>query len=379
MKREGSVPPDVLKSIRAAFARAGDILLEAPIVQPLHLFLDLAGEEMRERLFVVQSPTGEEFCLRPDFTIQAVRAHIERGIEPARYFYEGPAFRVAPPGSGRTEEFLQIGVEAFEDGDAVLADAGMAAMAWRAAEAGGRADLTLLFGDAGLFGAFIDSLGLAPSLAQKVKRAFGSPRRLRAELAAARSAPAGAGSGGNRLASLLASLPEHEAAGVLGEIWALAGIEPVGGRSPIEIAHRLAERAASADAPRLTASQADAIDDFLAIADSPPTALAAVSRLALAQGGALPAALDAWRRRLDALADFGVPAERLLFSTSFGRALGYYDGVLFEVRSAALGPEAPVAGGGRYDGLARRVGATRPTGAVGCVVRPGRAWVGGAA
>jgi len=54
----------------------------------------------------------------------------------------------------------------------------------------------------------------------------------------------------------------------------------------------------------------------------------------------------------------------------------YYDGVLFEVRSAALGPDQPVAAGGRYDALPQRLGARVKTGAVGCMVRPGRAYAG---
>ena len=76
------------------------------------------------------------------------------------------------------------------------------------------------------------------------------------------------------------------------------------------------------------------------------------------------------------LVDGGVPPERVRFSAAFGRAFGYYDGVLFEVRSAALGDEQPVAAGGRYDGLAAKLGESLVTGAVGCMVRPGRAWAG---
>jgi ATP phosphoribosyltransferase regulatory subunit len=64
------------------------------------------------------------------------------------------------------------------------------------------------------------------------------------------------------------------------------------------------------------------------------------------------------------------------FSAAFGRAFGYYDGALFEVRSAALGEDQPVAAGGRYDGLPAQLGAHLETGAVGCMVRPGRAWAG---
>ncbi len=62
----------------------------------------------------------------------------------------------------------------------------------------------------------------------------------------------------------------------------------------------------------------------------------------------------------------------MIFSTAFVRPFGYYDGVLFEVRSAALGDDAPVAAGGRYDGLpARARAASAPA--------PWAAWCGRAA
>jgi len=50
-----------------------------------------------------------------------------------------------------------------------------------------------------------------------------------------------------------------------------------------------------------------------------------------------------------------------------------------EVRSAALGPDRPVASGGRYDGLLARLGGATDARAVGCVVRPWRAFSGGEA
>ena len=152
----------------------------------------------------------------------------------------------------------------------------------------------------------------------------------------------------------------------------------MGGRSAEEIVHRLAERVPLGGAPRPTREQADIIAEFLAVADEPHAALAAVARLARPRQARLKAVLDAWDRRLPALAAQGVPAERIILSTSFGRPFGYYDGVLFEVRSAALGEDQPVAAGGRYDSLPARLGAPLATGAVGCTVRPGRAWSGGA-
>ena len=368
------MPADVLAAIQAPFREVAAETLDAPILQPLGLLLDLAGETLRERLFVVQGD-GPEACLRPDFTIPALRAHIASGRPSGRYFYTGHAFRVAPRDADRAEEFLQLGVEAFEHGDRAAADAEMAALAWRASVAGGRTDLTLLMGDVGLFGAFIDALELAPPLAMRLKRVFAAPRRLRLELEGAMSQATGGEVAGGRLAALLSGLSEEEATGVLEDIRAMAGIEPVGGRSPAEIVHRLAERAALAAAPRLTLEQADLVRRFLAIAGEPAESLAAVERLVGGVTPSLDLAAKTWGRRLATLACAGVPHDRIRFSAAFGRAFGYYDGVLFEIRSAALGDDQPVAAGGRYDSLPARLGAALNTGAVGCMVRPGRAWM----
>ena len=61
----------------------------------LNLLLDLAGEAMRARLFVVQSEGGTESCLRPDFTVPIARRHLESGRTAGRYSYNGTAFRAS--------------------------------------------------------------------------------------------------------------------------------------------------------------------------------------------------------------------------------------------------------------------------------------------
>jgi ATP phosphoribosyltransferase regulatory subunit len=379
MNVEPPVPAEALDAIRAPFAAMKAQKIEPPVLQPLGLILDLAGEAMRERLLLVQGADGAEAALRPDFTIPAARAHIDSGRKRGRYYYEGKAFRARPRGRDGFEEFLQIGLEVFEAGETPEADAEIAALAWRSASAGGRSDLSLHLGDVGLFAAFLAAIGLSPALAARVRRAFVSPRRLRDMLDRAGEAapPSGAAGVGGRLTALLSGLPEEEAAAVLGELWSLAGIAPAGGRSAAEIVHRLGERAAAARAPDLNVDQAALIGRFLAISDAPATALKAVAGLAGPGGKKLEAALKGWERRLHVLEDEGAPLERMRLTTAFGRDFGYYDGMLFEVRSAALGEDRPVAAGGRYDSLPTRLGAALASGAVGCMVRPGRAWAEG--
>jgi len=373
VRAEPPVPGPALAAIRGALAAAGATPVDAPILQPLNLLLDLAGEAMRARLFVVQAEGGAEACLRPDFTVAVARQHIEGGAASGRYVYEGPAFRSAP-GGDRPEEFVQLGVELFAPSGegTVEADAEIAGLAWRAAVAGGREDLALWLGDVGLFAAFIGSLALPDALAARLKRVAGRPRLLNAELARAGEVTPAAG--GGQLAAMLSGLSEAEAAAMLEEVWALAGVEPVGGRGPGEIAARLVRRAEAASAPALTEAQAVAIRAFMAISEAPAAGLKQVRALAGKARG-LDAALADWEARLARLAE--VPADRMRFAPALGHAFDYYDGLTFEVRSEALGADRPVASGGRYDGLLARLGGAVDARAVGCVVRPWRAFAGG--
>lgn len=379
MRYEPPTPEAVLEAIRSPFLKAAPERVDPPVLQPLGTLLDLAGEALRSRLFVVQGEGGGEACLRPDFTVPVARVHLGRGGGPGRYFYEGRAFRASRPGSSQPEEFLQVGLEVYgiPSSDVVAMDVEICALAWRAAAAGGREDLELGLGDAGLFGVFIDALGLDEPLRLRLRRAAGRPRRLQGELA--RTEPArGAGGEGGVLASILSGLTETQAEELLTEIWGLAGVEQVGGRGAGEIAQRLLQRAQAERAPALSEGDAERIRRFLDIVDEPRAALERVAELGSGASG-LEAVLGDWGRRLDSLAHAGVPVERARFATAAGRSFDYYDGLTFEIRSLALGPERPVAAGGRYDSLLARLGGAGGERAVGAMVRPWRAFSGGEA
>lgn len=368
MRRERKIPAEALAAIAAPFEGLDAIPLDPPMVQPLALVLDLAGEALRERLFIVQSEGSAEFCLRPDFTLAAIEALIESGRGEGAFTYQGSAFRAAPRGESRSEQFLQIGLERFGPGEAPRDDAAMAALAWRSALAGGRDDLELVLGDVGLFAAFVERLDIPAARAARLERAFASPQRLDAELRGevqvVESDP---------LARRLAGMTEADAMAALEETWAQAGVRPIGGRGAQEIVRRLMERRALSEAPTLTEAQRATLTEYLDIDATPEQALKRIAALAPGLD------LAPWTARLEALAADGVEPTRMRLVTRFGHGLSYYDGVFFEIRSRALDPATPVAVGGRYDGLPARLGAKDCQGAVGCMVRPGRAWAGGVA
>lgn len=370
MTTEARVDPVKLAGVRAPFESFGGDTLDAPVLQPLSRLLDVAGEALRARLFVVQSEQAEEQALRPDFTVAAAIEHIRSGRPSGRYRYEGKAFIAADRGSNSPTEFLQIGVEQFgASSDPAAEDAAIVALAWASAKAGGRTDLTLRLGDPGLFSKFLNALGVAEVQAKRLTRAFGRPGAFTAELLPAEVARDG-GAGG-ALADQLVRASESEAEALLQEIWRLSGIQPVGGRTPSEIIGRLRERAQAVQAPKLSPDQVDLITRFSELDGAPGDVLDAVATLGADAGADLGQGLQDWRRRLDLIAGSGAPVSAMRFTTRFVRPFGYYDGMLFEILSPRLPENEPIAGGGRYDRLPARLGGA--LGAVGCMIRPGRA------
>lgn len=370
MRREPAVPAGILAAIRAPLAAFAPQAVNPPVLLPLSRLLDLAGEGLRTRLAVIETGGAEPMALRPDFTLGVAELHMASGRAQARYAYEGAAFTGGEPPT----EFLQMGVEAY--GPDAEDEWPMVRAAWDASCAGGRSDLSLVIGRVDMFKAFLGALNMAPSVRGRLLRAMAEPSVIDAELARA-----GAGvqvAGDTQLASALSKLDEADAVTVLEEVWRLAGVQPVGGRGAAEIVHRLRARAAEDAGVQLSEANAQAVRDYLAIRGEPAAAvdaLKAVGRSVDIVAG-WNTGLDAW---LDALRASGLPVDRITLDAGFARPFGYYDGMLFEVRSAALGADRPVAAGGRYDGLLSRLGANGAGdagGAVGCMVRPARAWAG---
>jgi ATP phosphoribosyltransferase regulatory subunit len=128
----------------------------------------------------------------------------------------------------------------------------------------------------------------------------------------------------------------------------------IGLRTRDEVEARLAALRKDRAAPPVPAPQA--LDQLREIAAELP---------------AVAGAVEAFARRLRALAARGVAVEGLGFEGSFGRTtLEYYDGFVFGLLAAGRDGLPPVATGGRYDALTRALGGGRSLPAVGGVVRP---------
>jgi len=365
--------------LMAVFTKAGYEAVAPAIIQPADVFLDVVGESLRARTYVFTDPDGSELCLRPDLTVPTCRLHLERhpacDVE-ARYCYNGPAFRFQPAGAdaiAHPREFRQAGIEYFGSTKREEAEVEIVRLTINAVRSAGLKDFGLRIGDLGLFHALLDALEMPERWRARLRYHFWRPDAFREELARLTRNPAEAVH--DLPADLMAKLNRDDLAASEAAVSAYLaenGLELVGARSISEITQGLLAAAADAAAEPLSSEAAGLIEDYLKVRAPARAAAARVRDLMENRGVDLGSAFDTYERRLKLLAGAGLDLGEIEFSAEFGRNLEYYTGFVFEIVVPALGRGSPVAGGGRYDGLLKAVGAPEAVPAVGSAIHTER-------
>lgn len=353
--------PAFADDIIALFAEREAHVVDMPIIQPADPFLDMAGEDLRRRIFLTESDTGETLCLRPEFTIPVCRDHIVRdAATPRRYAYLGEVFRQRREGG---TEFFQAGIEDLGETDHAAADArslaDAAALLQRVLPER-RHDITL--GDQAVFEAVLAALGLPRGWQKRLARSFGSLDMLAGALSDLASPQTVSSGLPAEIAALVAGGDSEALTAHIAAAMERAGLSPSAGRTPEEIARRLVEKAELAKV-RLPDAALTALKEFLAIRTPLDRAAARLSSFAAASGISLDAALETFAARTAEIGRHGLSVEDIHYDAAFGRPLDYYTGLVFEI-SVPQGPR-PLVGGGRYDRLLTLLGAEAPIPGVG--------------
>jgi ATP phosphoribosyltransferase regulatory subunit len=341
------------------FAARGAMRIDTPVIQPAAPFLDMAGEDLRRRIFLTESETGVSLCLRPEFTIPVCLRHIESATgTPRRYCYLGEVFRQRRDGDN---EFYQAGMEDLGETRIAAADARAINDAVQILSnllPGRRLAVTL--GDQAVFEAVVRALGLAAGWQKRLIQAFGNTAHLKQLLLRLASPQPVAG-----LSPEMTALVRQDEAALIGHIdrtMQETGYSTNASRSPREIAARLKEKLALAET-RLDGTALLLLSEFLSLELPLAEAPAALAGFADAAGLSLGRALAGFEERANALADLGLDLSRITYRAAFGRPLDYYTGLVFEVTRS--GDEAVLAGGGRFDRLLTLLGAREDIPAVG--------------
>lgn len=345
----------VLTMLRGQLDASEAELVDIPLIQPADPFLDMAGEDLRRRIFLTENENGDSLCLRPEFTIPVCRNHIAlNAATPKRYAYLGEVFRQRRDGAA---EFLQAGIEDLGAADEAASDARSIADALACVHAAApNARLEIVLGDQSVFAGMLKALGLPQGWRKKLLRAFGDAHTMEAAFAELtgeqRTDPLP-----EHLAGLVAEGDEAGLARMLEAEMLEAGMSPGAGRTPAEIARRLIEKEDLA-AARFPSSTLDVLKRFLSTRVSLEAATITLRAFAADNALDLSAVLQKFEARNDAIIAAGIPAEDIVYDASFGRPLDYYTGLVYEIRQAGGDKDMVLAGGGRYDRLLTMLGAS---------------------
>ena len=99
---------------RGAARRQGFVEYDAPVLEPLELFTEKSGEEIRTQLFEFEDKGGRKVALRPEMTPSLARLVAARAgslRKPVKWFSIGEQFRYEKPKKGRLRSFYQFNAD----------------------------------------------------------------------------------------------------------------------------------------------------------------------------------------------------------------------------------------------------------------------------
>ncbi len=99
---------------RGAARRHGFVEYDAPVLEPLELFTEKSGEEIRSQLFEFEDKGGRKVALRPEMTPSLARLVAARAgslRRPVKWFSIGEMYRYEKPQKGRLRSFYQYNAD----------------------------------------------------------------------------------------------------------------------------------------------------------------------------------------------------------------------------------------------------------------------------
>ena len=360
-------------------------IVDTPALEPTEIFLRKSGGELASWMYSFVEPGGHRASLRPEFTSPVIRMFVDQAGGsplPVRWQYAGPVYRhaavhpSAKPGETDEEgcaggrQFTQVGAELI-GAAGIAADAEVMALTCRCLAAVGLERLRLSVGCVGTVQGLLTQFQLSERAALFLLRSVGDVSRGDKGLESVREQAA-------RLGLLRAQETADEREWVASYLAAqnadgapqpgtMPSMEsPIGVRTPEEIAARLRRKREESDNPdRLERAMAFTVE--IARLRGAPAQTLDAARDVIGRHGLDPAPLRAMEQVTEALALHDLEGVEITLDMGLVRDIAYYTGLVFEVTDGAAASRGPLflAGGGRYDGLVKALGADRDAPALG--------------
>jgi histidyl-tRNA synthetase len=358
----------------AAFGEAGYRRIRTPVLEASELHERKSGAGIVSKLDELTGDGGPavgRVVLRPELTASIVRAYVAAAEAPGlpwRVCMSGPVFRHQALGPGLDREFTQVGVERLGDGGPE-ADAELIALAETSLRRAGVSAPGVRVGHVGLILEVLERSGLPPavrsSLVEIVSEAAASGRDVGAVESALERLSGWLLKGDADAIATADPADGGDDSAAVAKLFRQLVPDVTGRRSPVEILARLRRKW---DVGRSLGEVLDRLSaQIRELAGLKGPAVDVVDRLKGEFGEWAPGSVAEILELVARLDDRGVSPSRVELDLGFGRGLGFYTQMIFELSATtttgAAGP-VEVCGGGRYDGLARVLGSARdPRGA----------------
>ena len=346
--------------LREFFFLHGYQVLETPLLEPTELFLRKSGGDLAARMYTFTDPGGNQASLRPEYTASIVRHYLEQDSAtplPLRAQYAGPVFRYEE-GTSADRQFTQIGAELLGS-SSPRADAEVLSLSIGALSTLGLKGHVPVVGDLGILHSALEQLGLSERAIMFVLTSIGELKTgaqgLDTVLERARQLHVlSTDSRLGRLNAAVAGMEDGEARQLLHGLveWVEAGA--LGQREPSDVVERLLRKFRGSDDPESFQKGLELASKIVQVRGEYKRCLSEVGQL-MEAAGLTTDALGRLREIIDLLDEEQMQSSEIELDFGLARGLAYYTGIVFEIRHPNLG--TALGGGGRYDGLARALGA----------------------
>ena len=361
----------ILQQFNSFMNAASYTNIEVPIMDNTELFLKKSDGQLAPQMYSFRDPLGQQVSLRPEITTQVMNYYLGEATEITehRYQYQGPVFRFSETRNTQTQ-FTQMGAE-YIGGSGPDVDIEILELAIKFLGNIGFDSYQCTMADLNLVHYIIDNFGLSIKAKNKIveniqifKQGSATIHKFGEQLSS--TTVTGDSSKDSYLSSAIKDLSEGQArqvlSGFLGWVNGSIAEGSLGRRSHGDVVSRLIDKLRNTDSLENIQKCLSVIENLIKIKGSPDEAITKARALFSDQAYPLDL-IDQFQGTINELNNRVSKKCELIIDFGLVKDFGYYNGIIFELTDLAT--NQLMGGGGRYDGLAKTLGAERDVKALG--------------
>lgn len=358
-------------SIREFFINKGYAFCNPAMTIPADIVMNFMGEDVRNRLLFTSSPSGDELCLRPDFTLPLAISYINNELQANKFVYDGYAFRF-PSINEKTRycpEFRQIGIENFGDKNKIDAEGDVISQAYEILSSFYDDHLEIKISDISMFYQLLDHLKIDTNLFNRIRRLYW--RGLSAtEIKDSIKKIINTRFETKPRLDLIDEYKNNNLSSIA-LIQKLTGSDDLSifsGRHPDDIVKRYIDKSELSNDNVINDTLIEQITEFLSIKGDISTIIQLLDNFQKKYHIDFVEGIENLENRVKILKKNQIAMDMIEFNATLSRKVEYYTGLIFEIRMKNKNKNEPIAIGGRYDKIFEQLGSKDPIPAVGCSI-----------